>query len=74
MKRLHLIANAHVDPVWQWDWQEGAAVALSTFRSAVEIAKEYDYIFCHNEVLLYEYIEEYAPSLFEDIKELVKVH
>ena len=72
MKRLHLIANAHVDPVWQWDWQEGAAVALSTFRSAVEIAKEYDYIFCHNEVLLYEYIEEYAPSLFEEIKELVK--
>lgn len=73
MKRLHLIANAHVDPVWQWDWQEGAAVALSTFRSAVELAKEFDYIFCHNEVLLYEYIEEYAPTLFEEIKELVKI-
>lgn len=72
MKKLHLIANAHVDPVWQWDWQEGAAVALSTFRSAVELAKQYDYIFCHNEVLLYEYIEEFAPSLFEEIKALVK--
>ena len=20
---VHLIANAHLDPVWLWDWQEG---------------------------------------------------
>ncbi|MBP5466864.1 MAG: alpha-mannosidase [Clostridia bacterium] len=73
MKKLHLIANAHIDPIWQWDWQEGAAIALSTFRSAVELAKEYDYVFCHNEVLLYEYAEQYAPDLFDEIKKLVKV-
>ncbi len=28
---LHLICNAHLDPVWQWRWEEGAAEALSTF-------------------------------------------
>ena len=32
-----------------------------------------DYIFCHNEALLYEYIEEYEPKLFKRIQELVKV-
>ncbi len=72
MKELHLICNAHLDPVWQWDWNEGASSALATFYSAVDIAEEYDYIFCHNEALLYEYIEKYDPKLFARIKELVE--
>ena len=72
MKKLHLVCNAHLDPVWMWDWHEGAAEALATYYSAVQLSGEYDYIFCHNEVLLYEYIEKYAPDLFEKIKALVK--
>ena len=72
MKELHLICNAHLDPVWQWDWNEGASAALATFYSAAELADEYDYIFCHNEALLYEWIERYDPALFAKIKELVK--
>lgn len=71
MKELHLICNAHLDPVWQWDWNEGASAALATFYSAVDIADEYDYIFCHNEALLYEYVEKYDPKLFDRIKKLV---
>ena len=71
MKELHLICNAHLDPVWQWDWNEGAASALATFYSAAELADEYDYIFCHNEALLYQWIERYDPALFARIKELV---
>ena len=73
MKEVHLICNAHLDPIWQWEWEEGAAAALSTFRSAADLAEEFDYIFCHNEVTLYQYIEEYAPELFERIKELVRI-
>lgn len=71
-KKLHLISNAHIDSIWQWDWQEGASAAISTFQSVVNLSKEYDFIFCHNEVNLYQYIEEYAPKLFEDIKALIK--
>ena len=72
MKRLHLICNAHIDPIWQWDWQEGAAVAVSTFQSAANLSEEFAYVFCHNEVTLFEYIEEYAPELFQTIQQLVK--
>lgn len=72
MKELHLICNAHLDPIWQWEWEEGAAAAISTFRSAADLADEFDYIFCHNEVTLYKYISEYAPALFERIKQLVR--
>lgn len=72
MKEVHLICNAHLDPIWQWEWEEGAAAALSTFRSAADLADEFDYIFCHNEVTLYKYIEEYAPDLFVRIKKLIR--
>ena len=72
MKQVHLICNAHIDPIWQWDWQEGAGAVLSTFRSAVNLAREFDYVFCHNEATVYKYVEEYDPGLFEEIKELVK--
>ena len=72
MKEVHLICNAHIDPIWQWDWQEGVSVVLSTFRSAVNLAGEFDYIFCHNEVTVYKYVEEYDQPLFADICRLVK--
>ena len=68
MKKIHLICNAHIDPIWQWDWQEGASAVLSTFQSAVNLAEKHDYIFCHNEVTVYKFVEEYAPDLFEKIK------
>jgi len=72
MKQIHLICNAHIDPIWQWDWQEGASAVLSTFQSAVNLAEKHDYIFCHNEVTVYKYVEEYAPELFSEIQDLVK--
>ncbi|MBR2337629.1 MAG: hypothetical protein IKA61_06770 [Clostridia bacterium] len=72
MKKLHLICNAHVDPIWQWTLDEGISSAIATFKSAVDLAEEFDYIFCHNESFLYEKIEECAPDLFEKIKVLVK--
>ncbi|MBQ8395279.1 MAG: hypothetical protein IJX49_06875 [Clostridia bacterium] len=72
MKRLHLICNAHIDPVWQWTWDEGISSAIATFKSAADLAEEFDYIFCHNEAMLYEAIEESAPDLFARIQGLVK--
>ena len=71
-KILHLICNSHIDPVWQWDWDEGAASALATFYAACNLLDKYDFVFCHNEVIVYEYIEKYDPELFERIKKLVE--
>ncbi|MGG6309421.1 glycoside hydrolase family 38 C-terminal domain-containing protein [Paenibacillus macerans] len=73
MKKLHLLSNAHLDPVWQWAWDEGAAAAISTFRAAANFCEEYDgYLFNHNEVILYQWIEEYEPALFARIQRLVR--
>ena len=71
-KKVFLVANAHLDPVWQWEFDEGIAAALSTFRSAATLAEQYDYVFCHNEALLYEWIEKNDSELFERIRALIK--
>ncbi len=72
-QRLHLICNAHLDPVWLWEWEEGAAEAISTFRVAADLCEAYKgFIFNHNEVILYEWVEEYEPVLFRRIQKLVR--
>jgi alpha-mannosidase len=65
---VHLICNAHLDPVWQWRWEEGASEALATFRNAVDMLDEHrDLVFCHNEAVLYQWTEQLDPALFEAI-------
>lgn len=72
-KTVHLICNAHIDPVWLWQWEEGAAETLSTFRVAADFCEKYDgFIFNHNEAILYEWVEEYEPQLFKRIQKLVQ--
>jgi alpha-mannosidase len=62
-KNLYLICNAHLDPVWLWKWEEGAGEALSTFRTAAQLCEEFDeFVFCHNEALLYQWIEAYEQE------------
>lgn len=73
MKRVHLICNAHLDPVWLWRWQEGCTEALSTFRTAEAFTEEFpDFVFNHNEAILYEWVKENEPELFARIQQKVK--
>lgn len=72
MKKLHLICNSHLDPVWMWDWEEGLGESISTFYQAEQFCREYDFIFNHNEAVLYEFIEEKDPELFAKIQKQVK--
>lgn len=66
--KIHLICNAHLDPVWKWEWEEGLTEALATFETAADLLDEDpDLIFNHNESLLYEWTKEYRPDLFERI-------
>jgi len=71
-QKVHLVCNAHIDPVWLWEWEEGAATAISTFRVAADLCEQYDeFVFNHNEAILYQWVEEYEPALFKRIQELV---
>jgi len=71
---IHMIANAHLDPVWLWRWQEGCNEALQTFRSALDRMKESpDYIFTCSSAAYYRWIEEIDPAMFEEIRRAVQV-
>ena len=70
---LHMIANAHLDPVWLWRWQEGCNEALQTFRSALDRMKESPgYIFTCSSAAYYQWIEEIDPAMFEEIRRAVQ--
>ena len=72
-KQLTLVCNAHLDPAWLWEWEEGLAETLSTFRTAARFCDEFDtFVFCHNESILYQWVEEHEPGLFRKIQDLVK--
>ncbi len=68
-----IIANAHLDPVWQWRVPEGLSLVKSTFRSALDRMKEYpDYTFTTACAGYYKWIKISEPDMFEEIKSRVK--
>ncbi len=70
---VHLVCNSHIDPVWLWERDEGIGVALSTFRAAADLCDQFtDFIFCHNEAILYQWVHEHEPELFQRIRDLVR--
>lgn len=71
--RLHMIGNAHIDPVWLWQWQEGFHEVKATFRSALDRLNEYDdFIFVASSAALYEWVEKSDPAMFEEIVRRVR--
>ena len=71
--RVHLIGNAHLDPVWLWRWQEGYAEIKATFQSALDRIEQFDdFIFTTACAAYYQWIEESEPEMFEKIKAAVK--
>jgi alpha-mannosidase len=72
-KTLHMIGNAHIDPVWLWRWQEGFHEVKASFRSALDRLSEYDdFLFVSSSAVFYQWIEKSDPAMFEEIK--ARVH
>lgn len=68
-KKMHMIGNAHIDPVWLWRWQEGFQEIKATFRSALDRMKEFDdFIFTCSAASYYAWVEENDPEMFEEIR------
>ncbi|MEJ5197773.1 MAG: glycoside hydrolase family 38 C-terminal domain-containing protein [Anaerolineae bacterium] len=69
---LHMIGNAHIDPVWLWPWQEGFHEVKATFRSALDRMREYDdFVFCASSAAFYAWVEQSDPTMFEEIRRRV---
>jgi len=65
---LHMIGNAHIDPVWLWTWQEGFYEVKATFRSVLDRMNEYEeFTFVASSAVFYEWVENSDPEMFAEI-------
>ncbi len=71
-KTLHMIGNAHIDPVWLWRWDEGMHEVHATFRAALDLMKECgDFVFTASSAAFYAWTEQTDPQMFDEIKQRV---
>ena len=64
-----MIGNAHIDPVWIWDWDEGMHEVLQTFRAAAErLDEDPDLRFTASSASYYRWVMDTSPELFARIR------
>jgi alpha-mannosidase len=69
---LHMIGNAHMDPVWIWDWREGFGEVWATFRSALDrLVEGPEVTFTASSAAYYAWIEQHDPAMFVEITDAV---
>ncbi len=72
-KKLYMIGNSHIDPVWFWNWEEGMQEVKATYASALERMREFeDFRFTSTSTAFFEWIEGILPEMFEEIKQRVE--
>jgi alpha-mannosidase len=70
---VHMVFNAHLDPVWLWPWQASLDELLATCRSACDrLDKHKDVVFTRGEAWVYEQVEKLDPKLFRRIQKHVR--
>lgn len=71
--RVHLVAHAHIDMDWMWDYAETANVTVDTVRTMLDLMEEYPkFTFSQSQAAVYEILEKYAPTLLARVKARVK--
>lgn len=73
-KRIYTCATAHVDTVWNWDFEHTISVCLyNTLVENFKLFKKYpDYKFNFEGSYRYELMEEYYPDYFKQMKEYIE--
>ena len=70
---FHLLPNAHLDPVWLWDWREGLNEGIITTRTVLDLMDEFpDLTFMRGEAALYQHIEEHDPVTFRRVQRMIE--
>jgi alpha-mannosidase len=69
LKTVHLVCNAHIDPVWLWPWTAGLDEIINTCESVCNLLdRNRDVIFTRGEAWVYEQIGRIDPTLFRRIR------
>ncbi len=67
------IGHTHIDCAWLWTLKQTREKVQRSFATVLELMKHYpEYKFMSSQALLYKYLKEEAPELYEQIKQRVK--
>ena len=70
---IRAVGNSHIDMAWLWPWTETVEVTRNTFRSALDLMREYpEFEFTMSSARTYSWMEEKYPDLFKEIQQRVK--
>jgi len=72
MITVHMIGNAHLDPVWLWRKEDGIDAVLATTRSACDRLDEVPgFIFTCSTSWFHRQVELHSPALWSRVKRFV---
>jgi len=72
-KKITMIGNSHIDPVWLWRDREGYQAARSTFASALERMKEFpEFEYTASTTAFDVWLEDNCPAMLEEIRQRVQ--
>jgi alpha-mannosidase len=70
---VHVIPNAHLDPVWLWDYREGLNEGVATCRAILDLMDANpDLTFIRGEAAIYEHIRRTDPATFTRILQHIR--
>lgn len=71
---MHLTGHSHIDVSWLWPYSETIRKAARTFSTAIRLIEAYpDFVFSSSQPQLYQFIKDYYPSLYEEVKKWAKL-
>ena len=70
---IHVIPNAHLDPVWLWDAREGLNEGVATCRAMLDLLEaNADLTFIRGEAAIYEHVRRTDPAAFARILKMIR--
>ncbi|MGJ8527003.1 alpha-mannosidase [Maritalea sp.] len=70
---LSLVGHTHIDVAWLWPISQTREKMVRSMSTACKLMDEYpEFVFMYNQCILFEWLKEDAPELFERIKVHVK--
>ncbi|MFL0266926.1 alpha-mannosidase [Candidatus Clostridium radicumherbarum] len=67
------IGHTHIDVAWLWNLKQTREKAVRSFSTVLSLMKEYPhYKFMASQPVLYKFVKDEAPEVYEEIKERIK--
>lgn len=70
---VYSVGHTHIDIAWKWRVRQTKEKAIRSFSTVLYLMDRYpEYKFMSSQPILYQFVKEEAPELYEKIKERVK--